>query len=70
LTLPYDIFRKLPDGTPIWIEAVASLDMAKARLSNLRDHEPGDYIVYDASHSRFIAVGADSPATGATGPSV
>ncbi|MFZ0969192.1 MAG: hypothetical protein WAN13_13040 [Candidatus Acidiferrales bacterium] len=51
----YDIFRKLPDGASIWIEAVQTLELARTRLANLVKTQPGDYIVYDLSRRQIVA---------------
>lgn len=50
----YDIFRRLPDGGPIWIEAVQTLEGAKLRLTSLLQTQPGDYFVYDLSHNKIV----------------
>lgn len=55
MSLTYDIFRKLPDGASIWIEAVQTLELARARLANLVKTQPGDYIVYDLSRRQIVA---------------
>lgn len=55
MKLAYDIFLKLPDGAPLWIEAVQSLELAKTRLASLTTLQPGDYIVYDLSRNQVVA---------------
>jgi hypothetical protein len=50
----YDIFRRLPDGGPIWIEAVQSLECARDRLTSLLETQPGDYFVYDLFHNKIV----------------
>ncbi|HXU19076.1 MAG TPA: hypothetical protein VN788_00680 [Verrucomicrobiae bacterium] len=50
----YDIFRRLPDGGPIWIEAVQSLQFAKDRLTSLLEAQPGEYFVYDLFQSKIV----------------
>lgn len=55
MNLTYDIFRKLPDGASIWVEAVQTLELAHARLARLIKTQPGDYVVYDLSRRRVIA---------------
>ena len=54
MTPNYDIFRRLPDGESIWIEAVHNLDHARRRLADLMKAEPGDYIVYDLSQREIV----------------
>jgi hypothetical protein len=55
VTLAYDIFRKLPEGQSIWIEAVQNLELAHVRLATLTKSEPGDYILYDLSRRLIVA---------------
>jgi hypothetical protein len=61
MKLTYDIFRKLPDNGPIWVEAVQDLEHARKRLASLIEIRPGDYVVYDA-HSAKIILAAVQPA--------
>lgn len=51
----YDIFRELPDSSPIWIESVQGLENAKVRLSNLIKSRPGGYFVYDPEAAKIVA---------------
>jgi hypothetical protein len=55
VTLTYDIFRKLPDGGSIWVEAVQTLELARVRLTNLIKTQPSDYVVYDLSRRQIVA---------------
>ena len=41
-----DIFARLPDGSPMWIEAVEGLDAARARVRELNRVAPRDYFIY------------------------
>ena len=54
MKVTYDIFRRLPDGGPIWIEAVQTLEGARARLACLLEAQPGDYFVYDLVQNKII----------------
>ena len=54
MKVTYDIFRRLPDGGPIWIEAVQTLEGARARLRYLLEAQPGDYFVYDLVHNKIV----------------
>jgi hypothetical protein len=54
----YDIFRRLPDSTPLWIETGA--DNVKARLLHLITVNPGNYFVFDPSTAKIIATMASS----------
>jgi hypothetical protein len=42
----FDIFKKLPDGHPLWVKAVDGLDEARAQLTRLAASSPGEYFVY------------------------
>jgi hypothetical protein len=54
--LPYDIFRKLPGGGPIWIEAVQGLELARIRLTSLMKTHPSEYFIYDHSSGKTISI--------------
>lgn len=55
MSLAYDIFRELPDGASIWVEAVQTLELARIRLANLIKTQPSDYVVYDLSRRQIVA---------------
>ena len=55
MNLAYDIFRKLPDGVSIWVEAVQTLELARIRLANLIKIQPSDYVVYDLMRREVVA---------------
>jgi len=42
----FDIFKKLPDGHPMWVKAVDGLEEAKNQLSRLAASSPGEYFIY------------------------
>jgi len=50
----YDIFRILPDSTPLWVDAVVGLDQARKRLNDLAGVESAKYLIYDSRMARFI----------------
>lgn len=50
----FDIFRKLPDGHPIWLRAVDGLAEAKRQLSEIAKNEPGDYFLYNSPSGQII----------------
>jgi len=56
----YDIFRKLPAGEPVWVEAVQGLEDAKSRLNELVSVRPGDYYIYDLGHERIVAMASSA----------
>jgi hypothetical protein len=44
----FDIFKKLPDGHPLWVKAVDGLEEARTQLSRLAATSPGEYFIYSA----------------------
>jgi hypothetical protein len=42
----FDIFKKLPDGHPIWVAAVDGLDEARVELARLAASSPDEYFIY------------------------
>jgi len=48
--MAYEILRKDAHGTPIWLEAVASLEMAKARIFELAQHLPANTSSFTQRH--------------------
>jgi hypothetical protein len=43
----YDIFRRIPQTGPVWIESVQGFENIKARLLHLINFRPGEYFVFD-----------------------
>jgi hypothetical protein len=59
MPLAYDLFERLPDGQPMWVKAVASIDDARAMIVNLvasRGRAPQDFFVYDVRRGAVVAV--------------
>ena len=50
----FDIFRRLPDGQPIWVKAVEGLEEAKRQLLEMENRAPGDYFIYDTRYGRVL----------------
>jgi len=50
----FDIFKKLPDGHPIWVKAVDGLEEAKNQLARLAVSSPGEYFIYSARNGRIV----------------
>jgi hypothetical protein len=42
----FDIFKRIRDGTSIWIVAVEGLEEARNRINRLAVVGPGDYLIY------------------------
>lgn len=50
----FDIFRTLPDGSPIWVEAVKGMDGLRQRLIQLQQIHPDNYRIYDPRTGAFV----------------
>lgn len=44
---PFDLLRRDPDGSFIWLEAATDLAQARTRLRELASCSPGDYVLFD-----------------------
>ena len=53
MTRMVDIFAKLPDGSPMWIESVEVLESARARVRELNTLAPRDYFIYSEQNGSF-----------------
>ena len=42
----FDIFSRLPDGSPLWLESIEGLAKAQERLERLAKLNPGEYFIY------------------------
>jgi hypothetical protein len=60
MIVTYDIFRKLPAGEPVWVEAVQGLEDAQSRLRELVAVRPGDYYIYDLGRERIVAMASSA----------
>jgi len=59
MSLAYDLFERLPDGQPVWVKAVASIDDARTLIGSLaasRGRAAKDFFVYDVRRGAEIAV--------------
>jgi hypothetical protein len=54
MSLGYDIFRKLDDGTPLWIADLASLSEAKEKIQLLVSQSAAAYFIRDASTGKVV----------------
>jgi hypothetical protein len=54
VSVKFDIFRRLPDGQPLWVQAVEGLDEAKRQLAQLIQSNPGDYFIFDTNASAIV----------------
>lgn len=51
-----DIFRRLPDGQPEWVEAIEGLDEAKQRLIFLTTNSSSEYFIYSVADQTVVAM--------------
>ena len=50
-----DIFKRLPDGHPEWVEEVAGLNEAKERVACLALDSDADYFIYSVADQAVVA---------------
>jgi hypothetical protein len=50
----FDIFKKLPDGHPLWVKAVVGLEEAKKQLARLAANSPDEYFIYCVHNGRVV----------------
>jgi hypothetical protein len=59
-SLTYDIFERLPDGQPMWVKAVTSLEEAREEIAALRvrrGRNARDFFVYDLRRGKEVSTG-------------
>lgn len=49
-----DIFKRLADGRPEWVEAVEGLEEARACVARLSSNSPGEYFIYSVADQSFV----------------
>ena len=54
MSTKFDIFKRLPDGHPIWVTAVENLEEAKRQLVQMAETSPGDYFIFSAREGLVI----------------
>ena len=56
MSAPYNIFKQQPDGNAYWIAAEEDLESAKARVLDLLESFPGQYVIvaYATGEKTFI----------------
>jgi hypothetical protein len=50
----FDIFRRLPDGKPMWIKAVESLEEARRQLVQMSEKDPGEYFIFNTLNGQML----------------
>jgi hypothetical protein len=59
MLLAYDILERLPDGQPLWVQAVGSLEEARtqiAALGRIRKRNVQDFFVYDVRQGAEVMI--------------
>jgi hypothetical protein len=61
---PLDIFKTDPDGSVLWLGAVASFVAAKARIEKLERSSPSEYLILNQVTGQKVCVtmGISTPA--------
>ncbi len=52
----FDIFKRLPDGTPLWIEAAPSLSEAKQRVARMADDSQNEYFIFSVHDGGIVSL--------------
>jgi hypothetical protein len=55
MSAKFDMFMRLPDEHPIWIQAVETVREARHLLRQFARSSPGDYFVFDTRCRQVIA---------------
>jgi hypothetical protein len=51
----YDLFSRLPNGSPLWLESIEGLEQAEKRMEVLARLRPGDeYFMYSENGGGVI----------------
>jgi len=56
MEMKVDIFRRLPDGKPLWVEAVVGYEKAKVHIQELIQVSPGEYFIFDSRTGQILKV--------------
>jgi hypothetical protein len=56
MEMKVDIFLRLPDGKPLWVEAVEGYDKAKLHIQTLLQVSPGEYFIFDSRTGQILKV--------------
>jgi hypothetical protein len=54
MKLGYNVFRRLEDGSPVWVANVDTLAEAKQKLISLNRNFPGEYFIHDAETGAIL----------------
>jgi len=56
MEIKVDIFLRLPDGKPLWVEAVEGYEKAKLQVQKLIQVSPGEYFIFDSRTGQISKV--------------
>jgi hypothetical protein len=56
----FDIFKRLPDGHPLWVKAVDGLEEAKVQLARLTATSRDEYFIYSVKNACVVQAKASS----------
>lgn len=53
----YDIFKRNERGIPVWVDTAKDAESARARIIELSQASPGQYLVFHSRTGRMITTG-------------
>ena len=53
---PFDIFRVVQGSQPLWLEPALTLDDAKARVNELGESRPGEYLIFSQKTGHKLSI--------------
>lgn len=56
MEMKFDIFLRLPDGKPLWVEAVDGFEKAKLQIEQLIKDSPGEYFIFNSRTGQILNV--------------
>jgi hypothetical protein len=54
MEMKFDIFMRLPDGKPLWVEAVEGYEKARVQVQKLIQVSPGDYFIFNSRTGQIL----------------
>lgn len=54
-----DIFLRLPDGKPLWVEAVDGYEKAKLHIQKMAEVSPGEYFIFNSKTGQILEMPGD-----------
>lgn len=54
MEMKFDIFLRLPDGKPLWVEAVEGYEKAKVHVQELIQLSPGEYFIFNSRTGQIL----------------